>query len=99
VIIIDGLDECQDAHTQREVLTVLEKTIRRLPAPFAILISSRPEHHIRQMFDLDDLNPQEESSKNPAPSRYISISIVEEPEEPEEPVTDTSRESHFDYSN
>jgi hypothetical protein len=56
VIIIDGLDECHDADTQREVLTVLEKTIRRLNAPVAILIASRPELHIRQMFDLDDLN-------------------------------------------
>ncbi|KDR78638.1 hypothetical protein GALMADRAFT_244098 [Galerina marginata CBS 339.88] len=56
VIIIDGLDECHDADTQREVLTVLEKTIRKLPPSFAILVASRPEHHIREMFDLDDLN-------------------------------------------
>ena len=56
VIIIDGLDECYDPDTQREVLTVLEKTIRKLSAPVAILIASRPELHIRQMFDLDDLN-------------------------------------------
>ncbi|KAF8958339.1 hypothetical protein BDZ97DRAFT_1842220 [Flammula alnicola] len=56
VIIIDGLDECHDADTQCEVLRVLEKTIQKLPAPFAILIASRPEHRIRLMFDLDDLN-------------------------------------------
>lgn len=56
VIVIDGLDECHDADSQREVLTVLEKIVRRLSAPVAILIASRPELHIRQMFDLDDLN-------------------------------------------
>jgi len=53
VIIIDGLDECQDILSQREVLVVLNDTIQKLPKPFAVLIASRPEHQIRKVFDLN----------------------------------------------
>ena len=57
VIMVDGLDECleartlsQDAERQREVLQVLYLVIKLLPAPFYLLIASRPENHIQSMF-------------------------------------------------
>jgi hypothetical protein len=32
------------------------RVLQRLPVPFALIIASRPEHHIRGAFDLGDLN-------------------------------------------
>ena len=56
IAIIDGLDECHDAEKQCEVLDVLSRILQKLPIPFAVVIASRPEHHIRSAFDLGDLN-------------------------------------------
>ena len=56
ILIIDGLDECDDPDKQCRILDVLCRVLRRLPIPFALIIASRPEHHIRGAFDLGDLN-------------------------------------------
>jgi hypothetical protein len=55
-LIIDGLDECNDPDKQCGILDVLCRLLQRLPVPFALIIASRPEHHIRGAFDLGDLN-------------------------------------------
>ena len=56
ITIIDALDECYDPRKQFEVLDVLSRILQNLPIPFAVVIASRPEHHIRSAFDLGDLN-------------------------------------------
>ena len=56
IFIIDGLDECNDPDKQCGILGVLCRLLQRLPVPFALIIASRPEHHIRGEFDLGDLN-------------------------------------------
>ena len=56
IAIIDGLDECHDPEKQCEILNVLSRILQKLPIPFAVVIASRPEHHIRSAFDLGDLN-------------------------------------------
>ena len=56
IFIIDGLDECDDPDKQCGILDVLCRLLQRLPVPFALIIASRPEHHIRGAFDLGELN-------------------------------------------
>ena len=56
IFIIDGLDECYDSDKQCEILDVLCRIIQGLHIPFAVVIASRPEHHIRTAFGLGDLN-------------------------------------------
>ncbi|KDR84244.1 hypothetical protein GALMADRAFT_111471 [Galerina marginata CBS 339.88] len=56
VIIVDGLDECRDPEKQCEILRVLCYVLEHLPIPLAVLIASRPEHHIRGEFLAGDLN-------------------------------------------
>ncbi|KDR76921.1 hypothetical protein GALMADRAFT_419203 [Galerina marginata CBS 339.88] len=56
VIVIDGLDECHYPNRQADILKVMCRIIQSLPIPFAVLIASRPEHHIRSEFNCGDLN-------------------------------------------
>ena len=56
ILIIDGLDECNDPDKQCGILDVLCRVLQGLPVPFALIIASRPEHHIRGAFDLGHLN-------------------------------------------
>ncbi|KDR79590.1 hypothetical protein GALMADRAFT_1245504 [Galerina marginata CBS 339.88] len=51
IFVIDGLDECQDAEKQCEVLNVLNTTLKEIPAPTALLVASRPENPIRKIFN------------------------------------------------
>ncbi|KAF8965628.1 hypothetical protein BDZ97DRAFT_2057926 [Flammula alnicola] len=52
-IIIDGLDECDNANTssQTEILDALAASVNELTTPLLFLIASRPEHDIRQAFN------------------------------------------------
>lgn len=51
LVIIDGLDECQDSKAQRYILDVINQEFHR-PSylPLLFLITSRPEEHIRMPF-------------------------------------------------
>ncbi|KAJ7248301.1 hypothetical protein C8J57DRAFT_1672725, partial [Mycena rebaudengoi] len=50
--IIDGLDECNDAGVQQEVLRCIGNSIREQDSfPLQFLIASRPEPHIREIFE------------------------------------------------
>ncbi|KAF9484934.1 hypothetical protein BDN70DRAFT_27139 [Pholiota conissans] len=51
LIVIDGLDECNDADVQTEILKAIAESSRKLRFPFRFLIASRPESHIRSAFD------------------------------------------------
>ncbi|KAJ7303720.1 hypothetical protein DFH08DRAFT_54040 [Mycena albidolilacea] len=51
-ILIDGLDECEGQDVQREILrTILDLSFDRT-LPLRFIIASRPEPHIREIFDL-----------------------------------------------
>ena len=54
--VIDGLDECGQAKSQRYILSVLSSAIRCSAIPLFFLITSRPEQDIRQSFNEEPLN-------------------------------------------
>ena len=55
LVIIDGLDECHDKETQQLILRLLCGTITVHKLPLRFLIGSRPESHIRDIFDQESL--------------------------------------------
>ncbi|KAJ6584075.1 hypothetical protein DFH09DRAFT_911052 [Mycena vulgaris] len=50
VIVIDGLDECEDQNIQQEILRSIGNAARRQYLPLQFLVASRPEPHIREIF-------------------------------------------------
>ena len=55
LVIIDGLDECQDKTAQQSILQLLCESIRVHKLPLRFLVGSRPESHIRDSFDRESL--------------------------------------------
>lgn len=56
LVVIDGLDECGDGRTQKELLDVLGVLVVELQRiPLILLIASRPEYEIRQSFNEEPL--------------------------------------------
>jgi hypothetical protein len=53
LIVIDGLDECQNADVQCELLRVISRAILQIPYPVRFFVTSRPEAHITNVFDHD----------------------------------------------
>ncbi|KAF8965968.1 hypothetical protein BDZ97DRAFT_1729638, partial [Flammula alnicola] len=51
LIIIDGLDECDDPKSQRYILDSLSAASNRLTIPVHYLIASRPEQQIRDAYN------------------------------------------------
>ncbi|KAK1218923.1 hypothetical protein PQX77_018365 [Marasmius sp. AFHP31] len=59
LVIIDGLDECDDEGTQLRILSVIMTSYQQLPStwsPLRFLICSRPEAWIQEAFDEVDLS-------------------------------------------
>ncbi|KAG7094189.1 hypothetical protein E1B28_007796 [Marasmius oreades] len=53
LVIIDGLDECNDSDTQLRLISILASAYQHSPHfPLRLLICSRPESWIREAFDL-----------------------------------------------
>ncbi|KAJ6506776.1 hypothetical protein C8R45DRAFT_511193 [Mycena sanguinolenta] len=50
VIVIDGLDECDNQNVQQEILRSIGNAIRDEYLPLRILIASRPEPYIHKIF-------------------------------------------------
>lgn len=50
VIVIDALDECGDAKTRADLLQALANKTKALPTNFRILLTSRPEADIEDLF-------------------------------------------------
>jgi NACHT domain len=50
LLIIDGLDECQDIQERRRLLRILVRELDNLPTNFRILITARPEPDIEDAF-------------------------------------------------
>ncbi|KAF7373126.1 AAA-16 domain-containing protein [Mycena sanguinolenta] len=52
IILIDGLDECEGADVQEEILLSLCDSFNSThPIPLRFVVASRPEPHIREVFD------------------------------------------------
>ncbi|ETW77087.1 hypothetical protein HETIRDRAFT_174269 [Heterobasidion irregulare TC 32-1] len=54
VIVIDALDECGDAKTRKDLLRDLAHKTKALPTNFRILLTSRPEADIEDVFHASD---------------------------------------------
>ncbi|KAJ6471530.1 hypothetical protein C8R45DRAFT_1218108 [Mycena sanguinolenta] len=50
-ILIDGLDECEEHGTQQEILRIIHDSLSRHPIPLRVIVASRPEPHIREVFN------------------------------------------------
>jgi hypothetical protein len=50
ILLLDGLDECQDQGTQLEILRLIACAVQGNPRMLRFLIASRPEVHIRNSF-------------------------------------------------
>ena len=55
IIIIDGLDECQDHESQRDILKLVVQVSMDPHVPFRFIIASRPEHQICSVFNEEPL--------------------------------------------
>jgi len=51
LVVIDGLDECEDPNIQEDLLRILAEAIPKLPFRFRFLVTSRAEAHILRTFD------------------------------------------------
>lgn len=56
ILLIDGLDECEGAHAQQNILSLIGNTVRQHPSTFRFLVASRPEPHIREKLSESSLN-------------------------------------------
>ena len=69
IIIIDGLDECEDFNAQHDILTLVAQVTTDPSVTIRFIISSRPEHQICDMFN-----------KEPLVSRTRSLLLEDEPQ-------------------
>lgn len=53
LIVIDGLDECENRDLQCELLRVIASAIPQIPYPLRFLVTTRPEAHITRVFNHD----------------------------------------------
>ncbi|KAF9255990.1 hypothetical protein L218DRAFT_1081575 [Marasmius fiardii PR-910] len=57
LVIIDGLDECNDSGTQRRIISILTSAFQKYTHfPLRLLICSRPESWIRDAFNLPNIH-------------------------------------------
>ncbi|KAF5325162.1 hypothetical protein D9619_009936 [Psilocybe cf. subviscida] len=58
LILVDGLDECENSAVQCDLILCLGHAVRSMRLPFRIIIASRPESHIISTFKMNKLfNP------------------------------------------
>ena len=55
ILIIDGLDECEDFNSQRDILTLIGQVTSDPDIAIRFIIASRPEHQICVMFNKEPL--------------------------------------------
>ncbi|KAJ7442785.1 hypothetical protein B0H11DRAFT_1748847 [Mycena galericulata] len=54
IVVVDGLDECEDHKTQQQILRSFIDAIRNGQFPICLLITSRPEPHIREVLETQE---------------------------------------------
>ncbi|KAJ7825662.1 hypothetical protein B0H14DRAFT_2368836, partial [Mycena olivaceomarginata] len=55
LLLIDGLDECEDEQAQTKILCSIGDAVRESPIPLRFLIASRPEPQIQQVLQETEL--------------------------------------------
>ncbi|KAF7357201.1 putative nwd2 protein [Mycena sanguinolenta] len=51
IVVVDGLDECEGQGIQEEILRAIGKCCSDSSIPLRFIVASRPEPHIREVFD------------------------------------------------
>ncbi|KAJ7784266.1 hypothetical protein B0H16DRAFT_1491870 [Mycena metata] len=51
ILLLDGLDECQDERTQQEILRLIGNAVAQCPTEIRTIVASRPETHIREVVE------------------------------------------------
>ncbi|KAF5324210.1 hypothetical protein D9619_011363 [Psilocybe cf. subviscida] len=51
ILIVDGLDECNDERKQEKILLALHALVEADNSPFRVLVASRSEHHLVMTFN------------------------------------------------
>ncbi|KDR74802.1 hypothetical protein GALMADRAFT_27334, partial [Galerina marginata CBS 339.88] len=69
IIIIDGLDECEDTDSQIKILDAISQALRQHRLPFIFLLASRPEPDIQTAFCFGHLS--QISTRNPLDDYYF----------------------------
>ncbi|KDR67104.1 hypothetical protein GALMADRAFT_1129347 [Galerina marginata CBS 339.88] len=52
IVIIDGLDECDDRENQVKILSTISRALQQHHLPLIFLVASRPEHDIKHAFNV-----------------------------------------------
>ncbi|KAJ6546329.1 hypothetical protein B0H10DRAFT_1327046 [Mycena sp. CBHHK59/15] len=76
IVMIDGLDECEGLHIQQEILHLIGDSLHELASPLRFLIASRPEPHIREVFNGESFHGFYRTfnvEKSLTMSRHISV--------------------------
>ncbi|KAF5327168.1 hypothetical protein D9619_004549 [Psilocybe cf. subviscida] len=55
LILVDGLDECNDPQVQRDLLLCIGLAVQQLSLPIRFVVASRPEFHILATIELDPI--------------------------------------------
>ncbi|KAJ7920447.1 hypothetical protein B0H13DRAFT_185750 [Mycena leptocephala] len=55
IIILDGLDECEDRKIQQQILHLFTGALHARQLPIRMLISSRPEPHLREVLESQEI--------------------------------------------
>ena len=80
VLVIDGLDECDDHRTQQKILQLITGALRAHELPMRILIISRPEPHLRETIDwegaMDICHRQELANDSTAAALAATSTVV-----------------------
>ncbi|KDR74797.1 hypothetical protein GALMADRAFT_26562, partial [Galerina marginata CBS 339.88] len=74
IIVIDGLDECEDMDSQIKILDAISQACRQHQLPFIFLVASRPEPDIRTAFCFGYLS--QISTRNPLDDDYLQSEDV-----------------------
>ncbi|KAJ6602055.1 hypothetical protein DFH09DRAFT_877990, partial [Mycena vulgaris] len=53
VIVVDGVDECDDHRIQQQILSLFIEAMREKRLPIRLLICSRPEPHLREQLNIE----------------------------------------------
>jgi hypothetical protein len=81
LLILDGLDECQNVQERHRLLQILVRETSNLPANFRILITARPEPDIEDAFRGHNDHRQQEMDSGDesiqAASTYIETTLSE----------------------
>jgi NACHT domain len=81
LLILDGLDECQDVQERRRLLQILVEETDNLPTNFRILITARPELDIEDAFRIHNNHRRREMDSGneniQSASAYIETTLNE----------------------